>query len=117
MSIEELRKLEDKFLPYNMEGSKMNICHNREAGEVVVIIYNPNILGITKLKDLLTLNAEGLRNLLFYYRTRNEIALERVLSISRQYKEPRSIVELMIEPQQVYNEVTMKVQSLIEQSK
>jgi len=85
MSIEELKKIEDAFLPYQGE-DKMNIFHQKESGIVVIIIYNPNILGITKLKDILTLTPEGLNNLVFYYKTRDQYMLEEVLKVFRSYK-------------------------------
>jgi len=82
MSIEELKKIDDAFLPYQGE-DKMNIFHQKESGIVVIIIYNPNILGITKLKDLLTLTPEGLNNLNFYYKTRDQKQLENIMNIFR----------------------------------
>ncbi len=112
MSREEVRKIEDLFIPYDGLG-KMKTFHNKESGEVIVIMYDPNILGITKLKDILTLNQEALRNLNLYYKTREEKQLESIIGLFRKRKENISIVEAMIPLQQYYNEVTMKLESLI----
>lgn len=114
MSIEEVRRIEDLFIPYDGLG-KMKTFHNKETGEVIVILYDPNILGITKLKDILTLSQEGLRNLNLYFKTREVYQLQNILSSYRKYKkENPSIVELMIPLQQQYNEEVMKAQVLLD---
>jgi len=86
MSIQEVKQLEEIFEPYNDPIYKMNLFHNKETGEVIVIVFNPSIVGITKLKDLLTLKAEAIRNLVLYYRTRDHANLIKVVRAFRSYK-------------------------------
>lgn len=93
MSIAELMKVQDKFKPYADFG-KMNVFHNKESGQVIVIIFNPNIIGLTKFKDIITLNPEELQNVILYFKTRDVEKLEQVLSLFKQKKDVQKLHEL-----------------------
>lgn len=86
MTREEVLNIDSVFDPFISPDNKMKIFHNKESGETIVIIYNPNILGITKLKDLLTLSAEALRNLVLYFKTRDYELLITILKTFRTIK-------------------------------
>jgi len=85
MTREEVKQLDRVFEKYDHPENKMNIFHNKETGEVITIIYNPNVVGISNLKDLLTLKADSIRNLILYYRTRNLDQLMKVMRGFRSY--------------------------------
>ena len=88
MTIEELKGITELFEKNEKISNNITkIFHNRESGEAIVIIYNPSVLNINIIKELLILSAEGLRNLLFYYRTKDVEELEKVLAIFKIRKE------------------------------
>jgi hypothetical protein len=87
MSIQELKDVLNYFEDFSEVNGKMKTFHNKETGEAIVIIYNPNILGITKLRDLLVLSKEELRNLDLYYKSRDLNKLMQVLKCFRKLKQ------------------------------
>lgn len=94
MSLTELGNIKESFLPYKGNGDRMNMFFNKESGQVIVIIYDPNIIGLTRLKDILTLSTEELRNVRLYFKTRNASELENVLLIFNQKKNVQELHEL-----------------------
>lgn len=93
MSWRELEETKGLFTSYKGEG-KMNIFFNKESGQVVVIIYDPNIIGITKLKDILTLSADELRNVTLYFKTRSRDEFEKILAIYKERNPHYNVQEL-----------------------
>jgi hypothetical protein len=86
MSIKEVQETINYFEDY-IGSNKMKIFHQKESGVAIIIIYNPNILGITKIKDLLTLNSDELRNLDLFYKTRDVNAFTKMLAMFRKLKQ------------------------------
>lgn len=86
MTKQERIDIENKFEEFVDLSLKLKLFHNYETGEVIMIVFNPNILGITHLKDFLTLKADHLRNLVFWFRTRDPNRLEIMLKIWRKVK-------------------------------
>lgn len=94
MSIVELMKVQGLFKPYNEDGNRMNVFHNKESGQAIVIIFNLNIIGLTKFKDILTLSPEELKNIILYFKTRDTDKLEKVLSLFKQRKDVQELSQL-----------------------
>lgn len=87
MTQQEVKDIQDKFEDFDNPSLRLRIFRNPESGEVIMIVFNPNILGITHLRDFLTLKADHLRNLTFWFKTRRADKLELMLGIWRKKKE------------------------------
>ncbi len=86
MNVKEAEEALEWYEPY--EGAnKMKVFFQRESGIAIIILFNPNILGITKLKDLINLSSDELRNIDLYYRTRDQRDFMRMLSNFRKRKD------------------------------
>lgn len=87
MTRQELDEISNKFEPFSDPNLKLNTFHEKESGMVIMIAFNPNILGITKLSDFLTLKSDNLRNLAFWFKTRDSKRLEEMLGVWRKRKD------------------------------
>lgn len=83
----ELQQLQDQYEPFSDAPNKMCTFHSKETGEVIVLIFNPNVVGVTKLKDFLTLKADSLRNVVFWWKGRDIDTLSKIYSLWR-FKKP-----------------------------
>lgn len=79
----ELDTVDKHYAPYDSPHTKMKVFHSTETGETIVIIFNPNIVGITKLKDFLTLKADNLRNVIFWWKGRDVFTLDKIFGLWR----------------------------------
>lgn len=82
----ELQQLQNEYEPFNDGENKMSTFHSKETGEVIILVFNPNVVGITKLKDFLTLRAESLRNVVFWWKGRDIDMLRKIYNLWRNKK-------------------------------
>lgn len=86
MTVTEIHQLEQIFEPYNHPERKCYVFHNKETGEAIVVVFKPDVVGMNKLKDILTLRDQAFDDLVMYYKTRSFDELVKVLEAHRKRK-------------------------------
>ena len=86
MTVTEIHQLETMFEPYYHPERKCYVFHNKETGEAVLVVFKPDIVGMNKLKDILTLRDQAFDDLILYYKTRSFDELVRIVKGIRIFK-------------------------------
>lgn len=86
MTVSEVHQLEEIFEKYDHPERRSYIFHNKETGEAVVIVFKPDVVGMTKLKDILTLRDQAFDDIILYCKTRSFDELVKIVGTIRRFK-------------------------------